>query len=74
VFVLGALPDEPRIRYTDIEPLRAPEPEQCVRIASHIPGGLHLGIMEVLELRLDPSTLPFTDSPPPPGTPAELRG
>jgi len=74
VFVLGELPAEPRSRYDGIEPLGAPDPEQCVRIAPGIPGGVHVGIMEVLDLRLSPSTLPFTDSPPPAAAPAELRG
>ena len=31
-------------------------------------------MLEVVDLRLDPSTLPFSDSARPPGTPAELRG
>ena len=64
VFVLGELPADPRPRYDGIGPLDAPEPGRCVRIAPRIPGGVHVGIMEVLDLRLSPSTLPFTDSPP----------
>jgi hypothetical protein len=74
VFVLGALPEQLSLRYNGIEPLRVPDPEQCVRLPERIPGGVHVGIMEVLDLRLDPATIPFADSPPPAGAPAELRG
>ena len=64
VFVLGELPAEPTSRYDGTAPLDAPPPEQCVRIAPRIPGGVYVGIMDVLDLRLSPDTLPFTDSPP----------
>ena len=74
VYVLGELPAAPAVRYDGIEPLAAPPPDECVRLPPRIPGGVHLGVMEVLDLRLDPATLPFADSPPPAGTPAELRG
>ena len=74
VFVVGALGDGSHVRYDGTPSLAAPDPEGCVRLPSRIPGGLHVGINEVLELRLSPATLPFTDAPPPPGTPAELRG
>jgi acyl-coenzyme A thioesterase PaaI-like protein len=74
VFVLGELPAEPTTRYDGTEPLHAPPPEQCVRLAPRIPGGVYVGIMDVLDLRLSPGTLPFTDSPPPGGGRAELRG
>jgi hypothetical protein len=33
-----------------------------------------VGFLDAVELRLDPSALPFSESPPPTGTPAELRG
>jgi hypothetical protein len=40
-----------------------------------MPGGVHVGIMEVLDLRLDPTTLPYADAPPSADGPlAELRG
>ncbi len=74
VFVIGVLPDSPLPRYDGTPPFRAPDPEQCVRLPARVPGGLHVGINDVLELRLDPLTLPFTDAAPPPGLPAELRG
>jgi hypothetical protein len=74
VFVLGDLPATDTVRYTGIEPLRIPEPGRCVRLPAHLPSGVHVGIMEVVDLRLDPATVPFPDSAPPAGTPAELRG
>jgi Acyl-CoA thioesterase C-terminal domain/Acyl-CoA thioesterase N-terminal domain len=74
VFVIGNLPEGVPGRYDGTLPFSAPDPEQCMRLPSRVPGGLHVGINEVLELRLDPSSLPFTDAAPPPGTPAELRG
>jgi len=74
VFVLAELPAPPSVRYDGVEPLAAPPPDECVRLPPRIPGGVHVGVMEVLDLRLDPATLPFADSPPPAGTPAELRG
>ena len=39
-----------------------------------MPGGVHVGIMEVLDLRLDPATLPLADPYPAADTRAELRG
>jgi hypothetical protein len=74
VFVLGALAADPGTRYDGVAPLRAPDPEECVRISPQGAGGVHVGMLEVVDLRLDPSTLPFADSARPPGTPAELRG
>ena len=74
VFVLGDLPAEPKARYDDTAPLHAPAAEECVRLAPRIPGGVYVGIMDVLDLRLSPDTLPFTDSPPPDDARAELRG
>lgn len=62
-------------RYDDTPPLQALDPEHCVRLPPHMPGGVHVGMMEVLEIRLDPSTLPFTESPAAgPAPMAELRG
>ena len=74
VYVLGALPDQPVARYDGTAPFHAPDPEECVRLTPKIPTGVYVGIMDVLDLRLDPATLPFAASPPPAGTPAELRG
>jgi hypothetical protein len=74
VFVLGEVPAPARVRYDGTEPFRAPPPEDCVHLRSPTPAGLVVGIMEVLDLRLDPGTLPFAEVPAPEGTPAELRG
>lgn len=74
VFILGELGGEPSTRYDGTEPFHAEDPEHCVRLAPKIPGGVYVGIMDVLDLRLDPSTLPFSDAAAPEGTPAELRG
>jgi len=74
VFVLGDVPATDAVRYAGIEPLQLPEPERCVRLPPHLPTGVHVGVMEVVDLRLDPASVPFADSAPPPGTPAELRG
>ena len=74
VFVLGDLPDEPAVRYDGTPPFQAPGPDECVRLTPKMPAGVHVGIMDVLEQRLDPAAFPFAVTPPPPGTPAELRG
>jgi hypothetical protein len=73
VFVLGEVPDVPP-RYDGLEPFRAPSPEDCFGVQPQIPGGVRVGIMDILELRLDPDTLPFTDAPARPDARAELRG
>jgi hypothetical protein len=72
VMVLADLPDVDA-RYDGIPPLQAPSPEQCVRLPSIIPGGTHVGIMDILELRLDPATVPFAQEPRADSV-AELRG
>ncbi len=72
VMVLADLPDVDA-RYDGIPRLQAPSPEQCVRLPSIIPGGAHVGIMDILELRLDPATVPFAQEPTA-GSVAELRG
>jgi hypothetical protein len=74
VFVLSEVPVPAHVRYDGTEPFVAPEPDRCVRLRSPTPTGLVVGIMDVLDLRLDPATLPFAESPPPAGSPAELRG
>jgi len=74
VLVLGDLPDEPAVRYDGTPAFHAPEPGDCVRLTSKIPTGVHVGILDVLDQRLDPATVPFSASPRA-GTPAaELRG
>jgi Thioesterase-like superfamily len=74
VFVLGDLPEVPAIRYDGTEPLRAANPDECVRLTPNLPNGVRVGLMDVLDLRMDPTTLPFAAAPPPAGTPAELHG
>ncbi len=81
VFVVSGLPDSAAtagaagVRYDDTPPLVALPPEDCVRLPPRMPGGVAVGMMQVMDLRLDPSTLPFTDSTPAEGAPAaELRG
>jgi hypothetical protein len=74
VFVLADLPESPTPRYDATPPLSLPDPEQCVRLPPQIPGGPRVGVMDVTELRLDPETIPFRESPPPEGTLAEIRG
>lgn len=76
VFVVSELPGaEVPVRYDDTPPLDSPGPEDCIKLPPLMPGGVPVGIMEVLDLRLDPSSLPSADTAPRPGTPlAELRG
>jgi hypothetical protein len=75
VSVVAALPDSGPPRYDDVAPLRCAEPEGCVRLPPTMPGGIRVGIMDVLDLRLDPSCVPGTKAQPAPGVPlAELRG
>jgi hypothetical protein len=75
VLVLGALPPRATTRYDGTAPLRAPDPDACVRLPPTDPAGTRIGILEVLDLRLDPATLPLADPPwPARGAAAELRG
>jgi hypothetical protein len=72
VMVLAELPDADE-RYDGVAPLVAVPPEACVRLSPTIPGGIHVGIMEILDLRLDPDTVPFVRAPAVDSV-AELRG
>jgi hypothetical protein len=74
VLVLGDLADEPAVRYVGTPALHAPDPDDCFRLTPELPTGVRVGIMDVLDQRLDPATVPFAASPPRAGTPAELRG
>jgi hypothetical protein len=74
VFVLSDLPADTGARYDAVAPLRAPDPDRCVRLRSESPERVRVGFLDAVELRLDPTALPFGESPPPVGTPAELRG
>jgi hypothetical protein len=73
-FVLGELPARSTVRYDTTPPLGAPDPEECVRLPSQIPGGVRVGVMEVTELRLDPATVPFAETSLSRSARAELRG
>ena len=74
VFLLADLPVSPVPRYDATPPLSLPEPEYCVRLPPQLPGGTHVGFMDTTELRLDPTAIPFRESPPAVDTPAEIRG
>jgi hypothetical protein len=75
IFVVSPLPATAEPRYTDVAGLDIPDPEECLRLPPAMPGGVRVGIMEVLDLRLDPRTIPYA-GPPASGEPvaAELRG
>ncbi len=62
------------MRYDGTPAFHAPDPEECIRLTPKIPTGVYVGIMDVLDIRLDPATVPFAVTPPAPGTVAELRG
>lgn len=72
--VLGDLPEQASTRYDATPPFRAPDPEDCLPLPPRIPGGPKVGVMEVTELRLDPATMPFGESPASPEAKAELQG
>jgi hypothetical protein len=74
VFVVADLPPSPTPRYDATPPPVLPDPDRCVRLPPQIPGGARVGIMDVTELRLDPATIPFRESPPPEDAVAEIRG
>ena len=74
VFVLGDLSEETAVRYDGTPAFHAADPDECIRLTPKMPSGVYVGIMDVLDLRLDPATVPFAAIPPAPGTPAELRG
>jgi hypothetical protein len=72
VFVLSTVPS-PRPRYDGIGPLTVASPEDCQRLAAEIPGGMRVGLMEAIDLRLDPLTNPLTGAAHE-GARAELKG
>ncbi len=72
VFVLSTVPSAVA-RYDGIGPLVVAPPEACEQLGTEIPGGLRVGLMEALDLRLDPVTNPFTSAAHE-GARAELRG
>ena len=74
VFVVSDVPSAAaRVRYDAIEPLQVTEPEGCVRQPAQTPTGLVVGMLEAIDLRFDPQTLPFSGSVTE-GARAELRG
>jgi Thioesterase-like superfamily len=74
VLVLGDLPGEPFVRYDGTPDFHAPHPDDCIRLTPQMPSGVYVGILDVLDQRLDPATVPFAASPARAGTQAELRG
>jgi acyl-coenzyme A thioesterase PaaI-like protein len=75
VFVVSGLPAGAPPRYSDVPPLACPDPDHCVRLPPSMPSGVRVGIMDVLDLRIDPATVPFTGPPVHGEAPmAELRG
>jgi hypothetical protein len=74
VFVLGDLSTEPSTRYDGTTPFQAAPPDECRSLTPALPTGVYVGIMDVLDQRLDPATFPFGSTPPTAGTTAELRG
>ena len=73
VFVLADLPEETSVRYDGTPAFHAADPEECIRLTPKVPTGVYVGIMDVLDIRLDPATVPFAVAPSP-ATVAELRG
>jgi hypothetical protein len=75
VLVLGALTPGTVPRYSDIAPLRIPDPERCVRLPPQTPEGVPVGVLVTTDLRFDPLTVPSAPPPGGEGPPvAELRG
>ena len=59
VFVLGDLPEETSVRYDGTPAFHAADPEGgALRLTPKLPTGVYVGIMDVLDLRLDPATCP----------------
>jgi Thioesterase-like superfamily len=73
VFVVSTVPPSTAPRYDGTGGLAVAAPEDCERLKPELPGGTHVGIMDVLDLRLDPATNPFTGAAGE-GARAELRG
>ncbi len=72
VFVLSTVPPA-TARYDGIGPLEVAAPDACERLRPEIPGGMRVGLMDALDVRLDPVTNPFTGAAHE-GARAELRG
>jgi hypothetical protein len=77
VFVASELPGAgTEARYDAVPPLHVRPPDECIRLVPQLPSGVRVGFMEVLDLRLDPASVPFSEASPRPSGPpkAELRG
>ncbi|HEX3793595.1 MAG TPA: thioesterase family protein [Acidimicrobiales bacterium] len=75
VFVMGTVPEATSPRYNDVPPLEAAPPEDCVRLKPAMPSGVHVGMLDVTDLRLDLGSLPLASSGPEAASrEAELRG
>ena len=72
VFVVSTVPPA-KPRYDGIGPLEVAPPDACERLRPEIPGGIRVGLMDALDLRLDRVTNPFTGAAHE-GARAELRG
>jgi Acyl-CoA thioesterase C-terminal domain/Acyl-CoA thioesterase N-terminal domain len=73
VFVVSTVPPSSAPRYDGSSPLVVADPDDCERLKPDIPGGIRVGLMDVLDLRLDPAANPFTGAARPDAS-AELRG
>jgi hypothetical protein len=72
VFVLSDIPSGSRVRYDGIQPLEVAEPDDCIRLPPTTPTGMVVGMLEAIDLRMDPRTLPFSGTATE-GARAELR-
>jgi hypothetical protein len=72
VFVISDIPAATRVHYDGIEPLEVAGPDECVQLPPLTPTGLVVGMLEAIDLRMDPRTLPW--APATEGARAELRG
>lgn len=73
VYVVSTVPLSAVARYDSRVPLEVAAPDDCERLKPELPGGTRVGLMDVLDLRLDPAANPFTRSADE-GAKAELRG
>ncbi len=74
VCVVSALHAASSPRYTDVPLPQVPPPEDCLRLAPQMPGGVRVGMLLTTELRLDPATLPLFDPAATVPPRAELQG
>ena len=53
------------MRYDGTPAFHAADPEECIRLTPKVPTGVYVGIMDVLDIRLDPATVPLAVAPSP---------